>query len=387
MAPSEFESQFEQILRRLGKVVAGRYHSLPERLEDKYEVSGALLGSGSSGDIALACSKSDGTKTFAVKTINFKSVEGFDQWKMLEKQVEVAFMVDDPRVVGLVDVYEADESLHFVMPHLEGGQLIESSNAPPIAHHVAVNLARQMLLALSYMHDMGIVHRDVKPANFVFENSHRDQLKLIDFDLSTLLKAGNAKLSYGCGTPGYMSPELLTGQGYTEKTDMWSLGVTLFRLLVGEMPFYPDEVPDQEKVNELLAGLGAGIQRDAVHFLAKLLNTDPTLRLSAQEALRHPFVAHGQHAPDMMQLPSHSMRRYRQAGKCHSRAGCREWRPRQRPRGRTVSGTKPCAEMKQMKLLQDFDDEYQRTVKPAPPVQHKAASPGRARWADLDEDV
>jgi len=384
MAPSDFESQFEQPLHRLGDVVAGRYHSLPERLEDRYEVSETSLGSGANGDIALACSKSDRTKTFAVKTIYFKSVEGFDQWKMLVKQFEVALMVAHSNVVGLVDVYETDESLHFVMPHLEGGQLLEYSDAPRIAHGHAVNIARQMLLALTYMHDMGIVHRDVKPSNFVFEDCRRDQLKLIDFDLSTQLKAGNAKLFYGCGTPGYMSPELLTGQGYTEKTDMWSLGVTLFRLMVGEMPFQSDEVPDQDRVDKLLASLGAGIQHDALHFLAKLLNTDPTLRLSAQEALQHPFVVHGQQHPEMVQCTSQSMRRYRQSGACHSRAGCRERRLRQRPRRGTLSCTKPCVEMEQMRLLQEFDAEHKRTVTPAVPVQHKVA---RARWADLEDCV
>lgn len=390
------EGEFESVLSKVGSHVAGRYHPFSERIEDHYEVSDAVLGAGGNGEVLLARDKLDSAKTFAVKTIHFSEILGFDEWKMVEKQLEVALIVDHPHVIAVTDVYETTEALHFVMPCMEGGQLIKTEDAPPTSDHDTRALVKQMLLALTYLHSRGIVHRDIKPANFVYEKKGGGHVKMIDFDLSTFWKPGDAKLQRCCGSPGFMSPELSTGQGYTTQTDMWSLGVTLFTLLVGELPFsLEEEPPTQECVFKLLTSeVAAGLSPDAAHLLARLLRVDPAERLSAEVALLHPFVSDRERCPDVAQLRPCRSKRRNQGGVCR-----RQRRPQRvacagSGSARKQCGSKMSTKMELEKLLMKFDDEQRLVTKPAVPLHRMAFATlplpqevAEVRWADLDDEV
>jgi len=392
-SPSVPGGEFDVVLNRLGSHVAGRYHSCSESIENDYEVCDTVLGDGGNGKVLLARSRSDSTESFAVKTVHFSSIAGINEWNMLEKQLEVALLVDHPQLIGVVDVYETVDALHFVMPCMEGGQLIKEEGAPPMSDPNTRDVARQMTLALSYLHSQGIVHRDVKPANFVLQQESGGRAKMIDFDLSTFWKPGDAKMSTCCGTPGYMSPELLTGQGYSSQTDLWSLGVTLFTLLVGELPFSSKETPTQELVDELFASkVMLGLSSDAVHLLASLLRIDPNERPSAEETLRHPFVAvrKQKHTNTANAVASASTRRTR-SGRCNQ-LGRRSRLPQRRrtvgigrARNTYCSGQhadfRTYAEAQLSKLLQAFDEEQRAARIQAAPLKQNSA---KVRWADLD---
>jgi len=384
--------EFESVLSKVGSHVAGRYHSSSERIEDHYEVSDAVLGAGGNGEVLLARSKLDSAKTFAVKTVHFSEILGFDEWKMVEKQLEVALLVDHPHVIAVTDVYETAEALHFVMPCMEGGQLIKTEDAPPTSDHDAWALAKQMLLALTHLHSQGIVHRDIKPANFVYEKKGGGHVKMIDFDLSTFWKHGDAKLQRCCGSPGFMSPEQSSGQGYTNQTDMWSLGVTLFTLLVGELPFsLEEEPPTQELVSKLLASeVAADLSPDAAHLIARLLRVDPAERLSAEGALLHPFVSNRGRCPDVAQLRScRSNRRIQGGVRRGQRRPLRAARASRKPCGRKMS-----TQMELEQLLMKFDDEQPLVTKPVEPLHRLAVATlplsqkvAANRWADLEDEV
>lgn len=392
----EPESEFESVLSKVGPLVAGRYHPSSEHIEDQYEVSDVVLGAGGNGEVLLAHSKLDSSKTFAVKTIHFSELHGFDEWKMVEKQLEIAIRVDHPHVIAVTDVYETTDALHFVMPCMEGGQLIKTRDAPPTSDHDARALGKQMLLALAHLHSHGIVHRDIKPANFVYERKDGTQVKMIDFDLSTFWKAGEAKLQRCCGSPGYMSPELITGEGYTSQTDMWSLGVTLFTLLVGELPFsLEEEVVTQADVLKLLASeVAADLSADAAHLLARLLRVDPAERLTADVALLHPFVSDRKRCPDVAQLRPCRSNRRNQGGVCR-----RQRRPQRIARAGGGSARKQCGSKMSTKMelersLMKFDVEQPLVKKPVKPLQRMtfASSPlpqtvAAARWADLEDEA
>jgi len=144
--------------------------------------------------------------------------------------------MDHPHVATLVDVYEQKDQLLMVMEFLEGGELLDRIHTDKsFTEDIAANLTSQMLLAINYLHGTKIVHRDIKCENFMFDSVCQDHLKLIDFGFSRYWN-GNRKMQLTCGTLPYCSPEVID-KHYTDKCDLWSLGVVVFMLLMGHVPF------------------------------------------------------------------------------------------------------------------------------------------------------
>jgi serine/threonine protein kinase len=381
------ESEFGAVLGRVGPQVAGRFHTGSDRIEGSYDLSDTVLGAGSNGDVRLARSRSDGVNKFAVKTVAFSGIAGIDEWEMLENQLEVALLVDHPHLVGVTDVYETDEALHMVMPCMEGGALIDDEFSTQVFDRAGKDSTREMLLALSYLHSHGIVHRDIKPSNYVLEQKQGTRVKLIDYDLCAFWLPGDEPMYTSCGTPGFTSPELRSGKGYTSQTDMWSLGITLFRLFVGQMPFSLQETPDQDAVDKLLSSqVAAGLQPEALDLIRKLLRVDPAERVNAEDALLHPFVAvASQEQRRDVAVSSQCGSRGRKCGR-----GRRQLRRPQRC-GRAVSGGSVRREScrirmsgtsELVKLKEAFIEQPPMTI-PVVPLRQKDA---KVRWVDFDEE-
>jgi len=164
----------------------------------------------------------------------------------------------------------------------------------------AADTTYQMLLAINYIHNRGVVHRDLKLENFLFEAKDSDHIKLIDFGLGKVWSP-NRKMKAQLGTLAYLAPEVFL-KSYTSKCDLWSLGVIVWVLLVGYMPFRLH--PDQEQtVLDILNGdwkkdeaKWRRVSPTASDFVFKLLERDPERRLSAIEALEHPWLKARQEA-------------------------------------------------------------------------------------------
>jgi len=271
--------------------VTGRFHVLPHRIEDDYVLEPSQeLGSGYNGSVFLAKSK-DTHETFAVKPFRLYRITQA-QKRELKNEVEVFLAMDHPHVGRLRDVYEDEAELRLVMERLEGGELFDRVTAVgSFTEKDARDTMYQILLAINYIHCMGIVHRDIKLENFLYDSKSYAHLKLIDFGFSRF--TWNKRMQLGCGTLAYMAPEVLEGS-YDLKCDMWSVGVIAFILLMGYMPFtgsdddiraavtsgqYRIDQPRWQKLSENSRG-----------FLQSLLVTDPDQRLSANQALQHAWI-------------------------------------------------------------------------------------------------
>lgn len=299
----QFSDSMKGLEKRLGKIpITGRYHTLPKRVEDDYTKLDKVLGSGFNGQVHLATSKSgDSAQKYAVKEFRLINVPT-DQRELLKDEVEVFLSMDHPHITRLFDVYESKESLQLIMECMDGGELFDRViDRKTFSERDAADATWQMLLALNYIHSHGIVHRDIKLENFLYDRKGSDHLKLIDFGFSKLW-APNTKMQASCGTLSYVAPEVLQ-KNYTSQCDLWSLGIVSFILLVGYMPFSGS---DEKQMRNIKAGNYSWKQEKwnkvsphGVDFIKSLLEVNPQKRLSAQKALEHVWIKDREAQPNV----------------------------------------------------------------------------------------
>lgn len=286
------ETAKEQSASRAGKIaVSGRYHEPPRRFQDDYELQDLVLGTGVGGKVLLATERQSGNRV-AVKHLNVRGVSERAK-QNLRNEVEIFLALDHPRITRLLDVYEADGGLILVMECMEGGELFDRVvEREQFSEKDAAETAESMLLPLNYLHGQGITHCDVKLENYLYQKRDNNLLKLADFGFSKV-RQPDTRLKSCCGTLAYVAPEVL-GCNYDSQCDLWSLGVCVFILLVGYMPF---DGSDSHVTVLIKSGMWdmndpkwervSGLAKD---FVRKLLVVDPASRLTAEQALKHQWV-------------------------------------------------------------------------------------------------
>jgi len=248
-----------------------------------------VLGSGYNGKVYLAKEKQN-NQQYAVKKFNLRNLSR-DSLEELEAEVEISLLLDHPHVARLVDVYQGQNKLSLVMECMTGGELYDRIiELQRFEEADAALAARQMLLAINYLHTHKMVHRDLKLENFLYESKESGHLKLIDFGFSKITKP-NTKMATCLGTLCYMAPEVLN-QSYTKECDLWSFGVIVYILLFG--PFRGDEDAVVEKIMagryEVKKGMWDKVSSQAREFIEKLLVVRAPLRLTAPDALNHQWI-------------------------------------------------------------------------------------------------
>ncbi len=203
-------------------------------------------------------------------------------------------------ILTLVDYFETMNNLYLVTDLALGGELFDRiCRKGSYFESDAADLIRATLSAVAYLHDHGIVHRDLKPENLLFRTPEDNaDLLIADFGLSRIMDESQFHvLTTTCGTPGYMAPEIFKKTGHGKPVDLWALGVITYFLLCGYTPF--DRDTDFEEMQAILKADYAftpveywrGVSSHAKEFIKRCLTTDPARRITAHEALQHPFVA------------------------------------------------------------------------------------------------
>lgn len=218
---------------------------------------------------------------------------------------EIAFLkeVNHPNIIKAYGAYEDEHAYHIVTEMCHGSELFDkivdkaSSGKGCFSERDAARILSDLLSAVSYLHRLNIVHRDIKPENILFveENNDMSPIKLIDFGLSIRHTRDQPWLTNCVGTAYYMAPEILNGS-YDRACDLWSVGVIAFVMLSGRPPFNGRN--DDKIFSRILTGQYSmdtihwhGISDDAKDFVRNLLRMDPKSRLTADQALEHPWLA------------------------------------------------------------------------------------------------
>ncbi|TPX68139.1 hypothetical protein CcCBS67573_g07281 [Chytriomyces confervae] len=263
-----------------------------EFLLEKYEL-GETLGTGAFSDVKVAKERATGNR-YAIKIVDKSKCKGKEG--MIETEVSILMRVRHENIVQLYEMYEIDSKIYLVMELVTGGELFdEIVGRGKYSEPDAAKIVHRILLAVNYLHSLGIAHRDLKPENLLLSDKTADaKIMISDFGLSKIFNDDEV-MRTACGTPGYVAPEVLKRQGYGREIDLWSLGVITYILLCGYPPFY-----DQNNV-ELFKQIMTGkfefdrpwwdnITENAKDFIRRLLVLDPQQRFTARQALNHPFI-------------------------------------------------------------------------------------------------
>lgn len=272
-----------------------------------------IVGSGAFATVKKAIERKTG-ETYAVKIISKKkamtgAIEG------VSRELKILQKLHHPGIVTLKAFYEDDDSYYLVMEYVAGGDLMDFvASYGAVGEAAGREIARQILLAIRYVHSKGISHRDLKPDNILIAQDDPVTVKITDFGLAKGQDKTSVMKTF-CGTLAYLAPEIITrkysmrtnskqrylGNGksmvdsYSNKVDMWSIGCLLFVILTAHLPF-SGSTRDALFKNIIAGKYHAsllkenGVSSQGRDFMDKLLEVDVSLRLNAKQALQHPWI-------------------------------------------------------------------------------------------------
>jgi calcium-dependent protein kinase len=290
------DEKIQEVSGKNHESFSARVHNSSRKLDDDYVVEKSkVVGSGYSGPVRAGVSKLTHKKV-AIKSFNKKALNA-KRIEFLRNEVSVYLLLDHPNVARLLDVYEDEQFVHLVMEYCAGKELYHRLvKKTRYSERDAAKATYEMLIAINYLHQHNIVHRDIKLENFLYEDGSEDAtLKLIDFGFSRVWDPqSDERLQASCGSIQYVSPEVISSSGYDSQCDLWSLGVIVYMLLSGQPPFdgFEDEVLENIRLcrYSLKGQKWKNISSKGKDFVSKLLVVDPKQRMTAAEALNHPWI-------------------------------------------------------------------------------------------------
>jgi calcium-dependent protein kinase len=264
-------------------------------IQDYYLLK-TTIGHGQFGQVRLAVHKlGNKHRKFAIKIVPKEKLK--TNFQVVKREIQSLKLLDHPNIVKIYEVFEDSKNLSIVMDYFSGGELydrLEKKTRYPEVE--AAVLMYSLFHSISHMHRKGIAHRDLKPENFLFETKREESgIKVIDFGLANRYDLLNNEMHTVVGTPYYVAPEVLR-QNYGKECDLWSLGVIMYAILAGFPPF--NGASDQEIKRKILKGDYhfnhaelESVSKEAKALIKSLLSLEAAKRISAAEALNHPWFA------------------------------------------------------------------------------------------------
>ena len=251
----------------------------------------STIGEGSFGKVFLVMHNKTKSK-YAIKRISKLNKNNQEGKTYFRREIEIMYKVHQCNIVRLFNHFEDNEYCYFVMEYIEKGNLFDQPSWKNNKRFSSVDVAKiikEIICAVYYLHHMDppIIHRDIKPENVLIDKN--GVAKLTDFGWSNYVDSNEIRRTY-CGTPVYLAPEMIKEIGHNEHLDIWCIGVLLFELLTGTVPFKGRDI---DSLNNNILSLKIVWPRDinntAKNLISKILKTEPGERISLEDMLKHPF--------------------------------------------------------------------------------------------------
>mmetsp|Transcript_23471 Transcript_23471/g.39110 ORF Transcript_23471/g.39110 Transcript_23471/m.39110 type:complete len:412 (+) Transcript_23471:245-1480(+) len=246
------------------------------------------LGQGASGVVYSASHRQTGRKV-ALK------IAPNNELKELTNEIGLQQMSRHPNIVEVIEAYQGPDDICIVMELMTGGSLTDCLDVKrPMQEETIAYVCRKMLMALAFMHREYRMHRDIKSDNVLVNDE--GEIKVADFGFAINITSEQMKRTSVVGTPYWMAPELIRGQEYDFKVDIWSLGITAIEMAEGEPPLLNE--PPLRALLLITTNKSPTLNNSRVrwsqefnHFLSQCLQIPPEKRASADELLMHPFIS------------------------------------------------------------------------------------------------
>ena len=251
----------------------------------------STIGEGSFGKVFLVSHNKTKSK-YAIKRISKLDKNNQEGKTYFKREIEIMYKIHQSNIVRLFNHFEDNEYCYFVMEYIEKGNLFDQPSWKNNKRFSSVDVAKiikEIICAVYYLHHMDppIIHRDIKPENVLIDKN--GVAKLTDFGWSNYVDSNEIRRTY-CGTPVYLAPEMIKEIGHNEHLDIWCIGVLLFELLTGTVPFKGRDI---DSLNNNILSLKIVWPRDinntAKNLISKILKTEPGERISLEDMLKHPF--------------------------------------------------------------------------------------------------
>jgi len=254
-------------------------------LDGKYEL-GRVLGHGTFAKVYHAKNLNTG-KNVAMKVVGKEKVIKVGMIEQIKREISVMKMVKHPNIVQLHEVMASKSKIYIAMELVRGGELFNKIVKGRLKEDVARVYFQQLISAVDFCHSRGVYHRDLKPENLLLDED--GNLKVSDFGLCTFSEhlRQDGLLHTTCGTPAYVSPEVIAKKGYDgAKADIWSCGVILYVLLAGFLPFQDDNlVAMYKKIYRGDFKCPPWFSLEARRLITKLLDPNPNTRISISKIM------------------------------------------------------------------------------------------------------
>jgi len=264
------------------ELVGGRYRLLN------------YLGRGTSATVWDATDAGKGD-TVAIKVFDKKTKGNWaPRQKQAVREARLLQMLSHPAIIKVHETFDAPLKFHIVMELVVGGslrELLRQQPSPGLGEVMSRGLFEQTCQGVQYCHERNVVHRDLKLENVLLESA-TGCAKIIDFGFALQLRSPDQRLKVFCGTPSYMAPELVMGKEYSGfSTDMWAIGVLLYGMLTGRLPFEGyTESQLYAKIRRGSFRLPDGVSDYSRRVVSGLLRIDAPSRPTAAQVLQHPWA-------------------------------------------------------------------------------------------------
>ncbi|KAI4945649.1 Serine/threonine-protein kinase ark1 [Alternaria rosae] len=251
---------------------------------------GKPLGKGKFGRVYLAKERSSGF-VCALKVLHKSEIQQGKVEKQVRREIEIQSHLTHPNILKLFGHFHDAKRIFLILEFAGKGELYKHLRKEQrFPEWKAAQYVAQMAAALKYLHKKHVMHRDIKPENILV--GIHGEIKISDFGWS--VHAPNNRRNTMCGTLDYLPPEMLRGGGkdnfYSEKVDLWSLGVLTYEFLVGEAPFEDTQVMTQRKIARGEYTVPSFVSSEARDLIKKLLVLDPEKRIALEDVEVHPWI-------------------------------------------------------------------------------------------------